>query len=65
MGDNQQIKDVRCNDNPYNTLLYRYGPRGIYVYCRDCRDDEGKRGQEHLITWDRLLRQFLGMDDDE
>jgi hypothetical protein len=54
---------LRCQDNAFHTLLFRYDWRGIWVYCRDCRDNDGKRGQEHLVSWRRLLRMFLGMDD--
>jgi hypothetical protein len=58
--------EVRCGENPFNTLLFRYDRRGVRVYCRDCRDvDAGKRGKEHLITWLDLLWLALGLKDDQ
>lgn len=56
--------EVRCDQNPFSTLLFRHDERGVWVYCRDCRE-AGKRGQEHLITWRRIFRMFLGLDDDK
>lgn len=57
--------EIRCEENSFHTLLFRYDWRGIWVYCRDCRDDDGKRGQEHLIPWGRLLRLFLGLEEQQ
>lgn len=54
--------EVRCERNAFHTLLFRYDWRGVWVYCRDCRDNEGKRGAEHLIPWMQLIRLFLGLD---
>ncbi len=58
MAENKKRGEVRCDENPFHTLLFRYDWRGIWVYCRDCRVN-GKRGKEHLITWGRLFGFFL------
>lgn len=50
--------DVRCDKNPFNTLLFRFDDTGIYVYCRDCRRGE-KRGAEHFFSWGELLRMLV------
>lgn len=55
--------EVRCTSNPFNTLLFRFDRRGIYVYCRDCRDENGKRGQQHLVTWRQLLLLCINQPD--
>lgn len=57
--------EVRCERNPFRTLLFRYDRRGIRVYCRDCRDEDGRRGQEHLVTWLELLWLALGLKNDQ
>jgi hypothetical protein len=57
--------EVRCESNPFRTLLFRYDLRGIRVYCRDCKGDDGRRGREHLITWLDLLWLALGLKNDQ
>lgn len=50
------MKDVRCRRNPYNTLLFRYDHRGVWVYCKDCYSaSQNKKGTQHLIPWSSLL----------
>lgn len=50
------MKDVRCRRNPYNTLLFRYDHRGLWVFCKDCYDQsENKKGTQHLISWSVIL----------
>lgn len=51
------MNDIRCLENRYNTLLFRYDSKGIYVWCKDCRDPKlDKKGTQHLISWAALHR---------
>lgn len=61
MDREEKMMDVRCDECRFNTLLFRFSMRGIWVYCRDCRT-EGKRGKQHLITWRRLFYMWLTAD---
>lgn len=50
------MKDVRCQRNPYRTLLFRYSEKGLFVFCKDCYSHrENKKGTQHLITWAQML----------
>ena len=50
------MKDVRCRRNQYNTLLFRYSEKGIYVFCKDCwSHEQNKKGTQHLIPWSSIL----------
>lgn len=50
------MKDVRCQRNPYRTLLFRYNEKGLYIFCKDCYNHKvDKKGTQHLFTWAQLL----------
>lgn len=57
------MHDVRCKRNRFNTLLFRLDWKGIYVYCRDCRREGDKRGDEHFFSWVELLALLMESND--
>lgn len=49
---------VRCGLNRYQTPLFSFDVKGIYLHCKDCRRDSevgSKRGAYHLVTWTQLM----------
>lgn len=59
--------EIRCNglddpQRPHNGLIARWDPRGLLLWCADCRQPDGKRGRQHLVTWPQLFRIWLGLE---
>ncbi len=58
--------EIRCNglddpQRPHNGLIARWTPRGVLLWCGDCRQPDGRRGRQHLVTWPQLFRIWLGL----
>lgn len=58
--------EIRCGGHedpqrPHNGLIARWDRRGVLLWCGDCRQPDGKRGRQHLVTWPQLFRLFLGL----
>lgn len=57
---------VRCALNKYQTPLFSFDSRGIWIRCKDCRSidsatGETRRGAFHLTPWTSLIKMALGL----
>lgn len=56
---------VRCGSNNYKTPLFSFDSKGLYIRCKDCREQQEngdvKRGAYHLIPWTELMKMSMGL----